>query len=49
VLYAEGRLSADLDPYDTQQLRELISRSTADASVQMMDTDDDQRVEVSVE
>jgi MFS family permease len=49
VLYAEGRLSAHLDPYDSQALRELISKSAADASVQTMDTDDDQRVEITVE
>jgi MFS family permease len=49
VLYAEGRLSAHLDRYDPQALRELISKSAADASVQTMDTDDDERVEVSVE
>jgi MFS family permease len=49
VLYAEGRLSAHLDRYDSQVLRELISKSAADASVQTLDTDDDERVEVSVE
>jgi MFS family permease len=49
VLYTEGRLSAHLDRYDSQVLRELISKSAADASVQTLDTDDDERVEVSVE
>jgi MFS family permease len=49
VFYAEGRLSAHLDRYDSQVLRELISKSAADASVQTMDTDGDERVEISVE
>jgi MFS family permease len=49
VLYVEGRLSADLDQYDPQVLRELIARSAADASRQTMETDAKEWVEVSVE
>jgi MFS family permease len=49
VLYGEGQLSAELDRYDTPALRELISKSSAEAGAQVMDTDGDERIEVSVE
>jgi hypothetical protein len=42
-------LSAELDRYDTPALRELISKSSAEAGAQVMDTDGDERIEVSVE
>jgi hypothetical protein len=49
VLYGEGQLSAKLDCYDTSALRDLISRSSADASAQVMETDGHERIEVSME
>jgi hypothetical protein len=49
VLHAGGRLAADLDGYDPQALQELIARSSAEAGVQTLDTDGDERLEVSVE
>jgi MFS family permease len=49
VLYVEGRLSPDLDHLDAQALRALISRSIAAKSVQTMEMNGDERVEVSVE
>ena len=49
VLYVGGWLAADLDSLDPQELRGLISKSTASDSLQMMDTDDNERVEISVE
>lgn len=48
ALDAGGRLSAHLDGLDGRALRELIARSMADASLQTMETRDEQ-VEVSVE
>jgi MFS family permease len=49
ILYVEGRLSSELDRYDPHALRELISRSAADPGTHTLDTDGDDRLEVSVE
>jgi MFS family permease len=49
VLYGEGQLSAELERYDTPALRDLISRSSAATGAQVLDTDGDERIEVSVE
>jgi len=48
ALDAGGRLSAHLDRVDGPALRELIARSVTDASIQTMETPDEQ-VEVSLE
>jgi len=49
VLYEGGRLAAELDSLDLQKLRALIAGSSASESVQMMETDNDEQVEISVE
>jgi MFS family permease len=49
VLYTGGRLATDLDGLDLQELEKLVASSAASKDVKTMDTEDDQRVEVSVE
>jgi MFS family permease len=49
ALQLERRLATALDAYDAQALRELISRSSGEAGVQTLDTDDHERLEVSME
>lgn len=49
VLYMGGRLAAELDSFDLQELKELIANSTASESVETMETDDNERLEISVE
>lgn len=49
VLYIGGRLAADVDRFDSQTLRELISRSAADESKQTLEMDDSEQVQISVE
>lgn len=48
LLYGEGSISANLDSYDQDDLKELIAKSAADHSKQSMDAGDDQ-IEVSIE
>jgi MFS family permease len=49
VLYVGGRLAADLDDLDSQALRELIAQSTTGESVQTMDVNDDEQIQISWE
>jgi MFS family permease len=49
VMYVGGRLTSDLVDLDLQELEELVASGAAGKDVQTMDTDDDQRVEISVE
>ncbi len=48
VLHSAGSLSAELDNYDQQELKDLIAKSTSHQTSQRMDAGDDQ-IEVSVE
>ena len=49
VLYTGGRLTDDLEGLDLQELEKLVANSAASKSVETMDTEGDERVEVSVE
>jgi MFS family permease len=49
VLYVGGRLTSDLVSLDLQELEKLVDSSAAGKDVQAMDTEDGQRVAVSVE
>ena len=49
ALQLDGRIAAALDEYDGQTLRELISRCSREAGVQMLDTGDHERLEISME
>jgi MFS family permease len=48
ILFMEGKVSADLESYDTQRLKSLIERSTTQEGPQHMETDGD-RLEVTIE
>jgi MFS family permease len=49
ILHAEGRLAPNLDHLDSEELRSMLSMTAADASEQTMETDDDERIDISVE
>jgi hypothetical protein len=49
VFYTGGRLSDDLGALDLGMLQDLVVSSEAGDQAEMLDTGDDQRVEVSVE
>jgi len=49
VLYMGGRLAADLEGFDQQQLGELIAISAASKSVETMSTEENKQVEIYVE
>lgn len=49
VLYVGGRLAADLDRFDPQELGALISQSTADENLQTLAMDDNEEIQISLE
>jgi MFS family permease len=49
VLHTGGRLAADLEGFDLQELEKLVASSAASRSVETMDTEDNERVEIRVE
>ena len=49
VLYTGGRLTDDLEGLDLQELEKLVANSAASKSVETIDTEGDERVEISVE
>jgi MFS family permease len=49
ILYTSGRLSADLEEFDHERLRELISSSTANNQPQSLSADDQTQIDITVE
>jgi MFS family permease len=49
VFYTGGRLSDDLEALDLRMLEDMVASSEAGDQAEVLDTGDDQRVEVSVE
>jgi MFS family permease len=49
VLLQGGLLSSDLEGVDSERLEEMITRSSTQGERQVMDTEDDQRLEVSLD